>query len=69
MYKEWEFNHDGALALPFRCDQIARAFNSGRKEALLCEPLQQGDVAVAGASGADGGVGRAGEVGAGGPRG
>jgi uncharacterized protein (DUF924 family) len=42
MYKEWEFNHDGRLALIIICDQLTRAFYRGRKEAFMFDHISLG---------------------------
>ena len=34
MYKEWEYNHLGRLALVILCDQLSRSFYRGQKEAF-----------------------------------
>lgn len=39
MYKDWENNHDGRLALIILCDQLTRSYYRGQKESFMFDHI------------------------------
>ncbi len=39
LYKEWEYNHDGRLALIILCDQLSRSFYHDQKQQFLFDHI------------------------------